>query len=463
MYHFGNSDHHGHMAELIRSVPGVVVLHDFYLSGLFAVLQHVHGVRNALDEAIYASHGYLALADANGRKSLQDAMWTYPCNRTVLDRSLGTIVHSRHAIDLARKWYGDAFATDWRVVPLMRAPVSNADRALARDSLGLDEKDFVICSFGGIGETKLTDLIVEAFAKAKMGASGKVRLLLVGAYPQTEFGAKLRKAIEAHPFRDRIEVTGWVERDSYRTYLAAADMAVQLRTLSRGETSAAVLDCLNWGLPTIINANGSMADIPDDCALKLHDPVKAKDLAIALDQLYSDGSMRSKVAVNGERLVRTEHSPRNCAQAYRDAMESFYEREQTHPLKVAERVGRCAPGLSANELALLSVEIESFPAGRAPRPVLIDVDRVGGRSVSGKNDLSIRRLLKEIEAVERSGKLAMLVSRKDGLWETRHGLALKALGLPDDLLPEHLVSNYPESRLAEWLSENSTPDAAEAA
>ena len=31
--------------------------------------------------------------------------------------------------------------------------------------------------------------------------------------------------------------------------LAAADCAVQLRTLSRGESSASVLDCMNYGLP----------------------------------------------------------------------------------------------------------------------------------------------------------------------------------------------------------------------
>jgi glycosyltransferase involved in cell wall biosynthesis len=463
MYHFGNSDHHGHMAELIRSVPGVVVLHDFYLSGLFAVMQHVHGVPHTLDEAIYASHGYQALADANGRKSLQDAMWMYPCNRTVLERALGVIVHSTHAVDLARKWYGSDYAADWKVVPLMRAPVSNADRSRARATLGLDDRDFVICSFGGIGETKLTDLLVDAFAKAKLGSNGKVRLVLVGAYPQTEFGAKLRKTIEAHPYRDRIEVIGWVERDTYRTHLAAADMAVQLRTLSRGETSAAVLDCLNWELPTIVNSNGSMVDIPDECALKLPDQVKAKELAAALDRLYSDDALRTKIAGNGARLVRTEYSPRKCAEAYRDSIEDYYRQEQVHPLKVADRIGRACPALSEHELASLAVEIEAFPARHMLRPVLIDVERVVGGSVSADDAQSMRRIRKEIERAESSGRPSMLVSRKNDLWETRHDLALKSLGLPDGLLPDHLVSSFPERRIADWLADNATHDAAEAA
>jgi len=97
------------------------------------------------------------------------------------------------------------------------------------------------------------------------------------------------------------------------------------------------------------------------------------------------------------------------------------------------------------------------------RPVLIDVERVVGGSVSADDAQSMRRIRKEIERAESSGRPSMLVSRKNDLWETRHDLALKSLGLPDGLLPDHLVSSFPERRLADWLADNATHDAAEAA
>src|SRR5690606_25211249 len=34
IYHFGNSPFHSHMFDLVTQYPGVVVLHDFYLSGI---------------------------------------------------------------------------------------------------------------------------------------------------------------------------------------------------------------------------------------------------------------------------------------------------------------------------------------------------------------------------------------------------------------------------------------------
>ena len=39
LYHFGNSPFHGHMFELLQHIPGTVVLHDFYLSGVVSHLE----------------------------------------------------------------------------------------------------------------------------------------------------------------------------------------------------------------------------------------------------------------------------------------------------------------------------------------------------------------------------------------------------------------------------------------
>ncbi|MFM9735882.1 hypothetical protein, partial [Streptomyces niveiscabiei] len=81
-----------------------------------------------------------------------------------------------------------------------------------------------------------------------------------------------------------------------RRYLAAADMAVQLRTLSRGETSGAVLDCFNFGIPTIVNANGSMGDLPADSVVMLDDEFAIPDLVSAIDRLHAKPVIRKRLS-----------------------------------------------------------------------------------------------------------------------------------------------------------------------
>lgn len=61
LYHFGNSAFHQHMFSLLESNPGVVVLHDFYLSG---VRQHMDAWSYApgcFNQQLFRAHGYKGL------------------------------------------------------------------------------------------------------------------------------------------------------------------------------------------------------------------------------------------------------------------------------------------------------------------------------------------------------------------------------------------------------------------
>ncbi|MBV5324347.1 MAG: glycosyl transferase family 1, partial [Rhodospirillaceae bacterium] len=63
LYHFGNSSFHAHMFELVRRYPGVVVLHDFYLSGAVHYLASLKTEANAYARMLHHSHGYQALLE----------------------------------------------------------------------------------------------------------------------------------------------------------------------------------------------------------------------------------------------------------------------------------------------------------------------------------------------------------------------------------------------------------------
>ncbi|MGB9713309.1 MAG: glycosyltransferase, partial [Dissulfurimicrobium hydrothermale] len=288
LYHFGNSPFHTHMFDLLQPYPGVVVLHDFFLSSVLAHEEMTGAIPGMWTRALYQSHGYNAVQMRFSKNGIEQAKWRYPCNLQVLQNALGIIVHSDYSKRLAKKWYGENAACDWVVIPLLRVPAPDADRLKARRQLGLAHDTFLVCSFGMLGPTKLNHRLLQAWLASSLSKDGRCNLVFVGQNHDGDYGAQLLKTIKESGLERRIRITGWVDADTFRRYLQAADVAVQLRTLSRGETSGTVLDCMNHGLATIVNAHGSMAELPKDAVWMLPDEFEEKELVQALETLWKD-------------------------------------------------------------------------------------------------------------------------------------------------------------------------------
>ena len=271
IYQFGNSPFHSHMFALLEKHPGVVVLHDFYLSNVLAYEQITGAMPRGWIDALYHSHGYCAAQAALKPDGAEQAMTDYPCNLAVLQDASAVVVHSSHALELARSWYGPAAGRNWHVVPLPRSAPAALSREHARRSLGIAPGAFVVCSFGFIDARKLSHRLLEAWRASSLAANPACELVFVGANHGGAFGQQFLESIKAADAGQRIRIAGWTDEKVYVEYLQAADVGVQLRADSRGETSAAVLDCMNYGLATIANANGSMAALPADAIWKLDD------------------------------------------------------------------------------------------------------------------------------------------------------------------------------------------------
>jgi glycosyltransferase involved in cell wall biosynthesis len=342
LYHMGNSTYHAHMFELMEEIPGVVVLHDFFLSGVMSYLEMTGTDPGIWLAALYESHGYAAVAQ-RFKSDTGAAVVAYPCNLRVLRAALNVVVHSNHSMDLARFWYGPAAAERWRVVPHMRRAVGKVPRQSARRALGLDECSFVVCSFGLLGPSKLNLRLLSAWLASRLGSDPDCTLVFVGENAGGDDGAALLAAIAASPSRDRIHITGWADGDLYRSYLAAGDVAVQLRVRSRGETSGTVLDCMNYGLPTIVNAHGSLADLPDDAVIKLPDSFADSDLAAALQRLRDLPVERARLGERSREIIRTAHAPRMCGDHYAHAIEEAYRADGTGTASLLAAVAQLEP------------------------------------------------------------------------------------------------------------------------
>lgn len=323
LYHFGNSQFHEHMFELLEKVPGVVVLHDFYLSGIYEYMEAHGGQDDAFRKALYYSHGYQALEEHFHNPNTPDVIWAYPCNLSVIQNSLGMIAHSRNSPRLAKQWYGSK-ENDWKVIPHMRNSEISFDKEASRKMLGYRVTDFIVCAFGGLGPTKLNQSLLEAWLNSSLADDKSCHLIFAGENPSTSYENELVNRINNSGCEQNIHITGWLDADSFRQYLAVADLGVQLRTLSRGETSGAVLDCMNYSLATIVNANGAMADLDSDSVWILPENFSEAELTDVLETLRHDSVRRKTLGEKGRETILQHHSPEVCATMYYDAIEHFY-------------------------------------------------------------------------------------------------------------------------------------------
>lgn len=368
LYHFGNSHFHQHMFGLLERHPGVVVLHDFFLGHIVAHMDQ-QGINPGIwVRTLQRAHGWKALQQRYEAEDVEEVIWEYPCNLDVLQRGLGVICHSHYSRRLAAEWYGAGWGDNWALIPLLRVPTAESQRDAARGALGLGDDDLLVCSFGLLGSTKLNHRLLEAFQASPLVHNRRCRLVFVGEVPNSDYGEQIRQMLRVPQLRDRVHITGWADEDTYRRYLAATDVAVQLRTLSRGETSGTVLDCMNHGIATIVNANGSMADLPADAVHMLPDDFETADLRQALERLWSNAPARHALGTRAAQYIRTHHNPRRCADQYAQAIEGYYARAVQGMPGLTRAVA--ALGMPANPQDLANFAQRATEVFSPPQPAL---------------------------------------------------------------------------------------------
>ncbi|WP_303851565.1 glycosyltransferase [Seleniivibrio woodruffii] len=314
LYQMGNSGFHAHMPQLLRSCPGAVVLHDFYLGHFAAWMQYMGHASDFQTEAVLFSHGLggLKLLTREGHEA---AMEKLPSNREFFAGSVGVFVHSVYARELSRRFYGYEYSERTRVVPQVHALPETVDRKGARERLGIPHDAFLVCSFGHITETKCCGRLASVLKEVP-----DVTSVFVGGCSDGEYEKRMGDSV----------VTGSVDDETYALYLQAADAAVQLRKAGRGETSRAVLDCMAYGVPVIVNDDGAMAEIPEDSVVMLKGGFTDDELSAAVAKLKDNGELRRLLSKRGREYAQGL-VPSAVGRIFYDELESLYTQDaDTH-------------------------------------------------------------------------------------------------------------------------------------
>lgn len=284
LYQVGNNVLHQYMFPYIRQYPGIVELHDFYIG------HSLQSIPANPAERLAAEHGIesvLPLPDL--MPDQKKTVWEYPYCHWIFEQPT-VILHSSFAKELTKKFFPQGFPAEVHTIPLsVRIPPLRKKAGAIREKLQLSGNCFLIATSGIISPLKKANLLIGAFR------------ILNRKYPEREialvFGGKLLPDFHLlidESVRDKIHLTGYLSEQEYWELIRDADLMVQLREKTRGESSGTIQDIMTIGRPLILNEHGSFRDYPETCVYKVPEECTEEDLANALFEGINDLNREEK-------------------------------------------------------------------------------------------------------------------------------------------------------------------------
>ncbi|MGO2132603.1 MAG: glycosyltransferase [Halomonas sp.] len=438
LYQIGNSPYHNCQFELLRRHPGVVVLHDIFLCDVVWWLQESNTWPDGLRQQLFIDHGFPgALAMTDESMLTPHGPDSYPVNSFVTHEAAGLIYHSNFARDLDRHWRLDAWREQAAIIPHLRklpCAATSSLRRKAREALGVEDSVCLIASFGGISPKKLSDLLVNTVLDADWAEAAKVQLVLVGAQHSGDFGRQLSQRIKRHPCGQRIRITGYVSHEDYRKWLQAADIAVQLRQQSRGESSGAIFDAMAQGLPLIVNAHGSSAELPSTAVNLLPDLITQSELSLSLRSLVMSNESRQVLGEAARAFVAQTLDPPSIAAAYHQAIENFAG--QTRREHQVRRTDALAGHLALQQLDMPDLmeatrtlcQLDTTAPTQLPR-ILFDISTIAWHDLKTGIERVTRRLADQLLRHPPAGWRVELIRWGGDDFHLARGFASDQLGI----------------------------------
>jgi glycosyltransferase involved in cell wall biosynthesis len=320
LYQIGNSADHASAFEMLRCLPGIVVLHEPFLHTGYRYMPMLRPYQRellyelgALEPDVQAR--WAAEAD---RVVLQAA----PLIRRLIDSSLGVIVHSQIARRLILQTSSPrAHAVPIEVIPHLMALPPYVEPRTARSEFGWSADVLLIGVPGTIDPTKEPALTLRAFAQLRKHRP-EVRLIFMGDWP-LDYG--LSDLVRELNLSERVEFMGRVEPLArLERAMAACDIIINLRRPTIGETSGTALRALALGRALVVRDSGWFSEIPAECSLKIGATAEVEDLARVLELLAAQPDLRQRLGDVARAHLQTECDVTQVARRYTAFLQSVY-------------------------------------------------------------------------------------------------------------------------------------------
>ena len=312
VYHMGNDySAHRYIHEALQLFPGVVVLHDFVLMGFYAArqdagrnfpdfvrfLQQFYPEKAAWIEEQYAGRHPFPLWE--GEMALE-----LPMNEEIGRLAAGVITHSHYV--LARLGLQDGKPA--AVIPHHGHPTHPCDRDAVRAGLGVKPGQILLVSTGYVTRNKRYELVLEVLKELRRP---DLRYLIIGRDNDGILPRIVRTG------RHDVLTRGFAPLAEMERLIAAADIGINLRNPTMGESSGSLLRMLSYGRPVIVSDSGSYREIPDYCAIKIDTGIDEKEtLKAFIAALADDPALRAGLGREAARHAGETCGIDRCADMY---------------------------------------------------------------------------------------------------------------------------------------------------
>jgi glycosyltransferase involved in cell wall biosynthesis len=321
----GNSVHHEALYQMFLRYPGLVTLHDYSLYNFITHRTVGHDDFAGYMRELGYELGGAGLEQARRAKmgTQSGALQAVPFNGRLLDLSLGTIVHSQYAknLILARKR-----ETAVTVIP---QHITTLPLTSQRHQLPWPQDAIIFASVGQITAAKQIEFILHTFKKIRQ-ANPRAYYLIVGE----ETGhVNISSTIQSLNLSDSVQHIGYVaDKQAFIDWIYTADIIINLRYPTIGETSATALRALAARRPLILFDHGWYSELPDSVSIKIP-PLDENALFAAMQQLAQHPQTRQRLGNAGYQYIKDNHKPFDAAQAYA----AFIRRNLTNTFKSLQR------------------------------------------------------------------------------------------------------------------------------
>jgi len=282
LYFIGNSTFHVDSLAMLAKHPGAVLLHDCRLTGLFGEVQRLRPDRLPAQSV---GHKLSELYPNRYRPMVTDSPVVIPETAArfgvlmagvITDTATEVFVHSEYAanlIDLDTRHRPEVLFD----IPCPTPAAGPKPRVLAAP---------VIATFGMVAPVKCPELLIDALAK--LAATVPDAKLVFAGEVDPPYRDVLEERAEELGIEDSVSFTGHVPDQKFKQLQQEAAIAVQLRSVTNGESSAAVSETLAVGLPTVVSKIGSMTELPPDVVVSYDHTTGVVGLADLLGSLLAD-------------------------------------------------------------------------------------------------------------------------------------------------------------------------------
>jgi len=282
LYHIGNNEIHDWIYNTLKLYPGVVLLHDLNLYGLFMYTTYLRGLKKQFVNELNYNYGAKGLEAA--RQLIDHGTYPdsqqFPLYNKVVDLCTSVIVHSdwiKKALSLNESYIGQI-----EVIPqgcMLEDKVAIMNKNDVKDKLSINASNFIIGIFGHVIPNKRVDTIIKSFARL-LKTNPKSELYIVG-HAEAEIKQKLSKLSRQLNVDKSIKFIASPDIDTFKEYIKSCDVCINLRWPTMGETSATLTRALGYGTPCIVSNVGSYTEYPDDIVWKVDVDEFEEDLLLA--------------------------------------------------------------------------------------------------------------------------------------------------------------------------------------